>query len=1481
MKRLIAAGAALILFYAVHPSRMGAGGRGARDRSELTGLGMVYSPTAGAVRDTNGDGLPDSVAARVVLPAEPALEDIEAAANIAGRLGFETTALTLPVVIKAPDVAQPASIALPIVVGRTNPFVTKLVDRGALDLKSLSAGQGVIAMVASPLGGPEGIAVAGGDDQGTLNAANELAASLPRLWGATGARLAQVETQLASYLKSRALPATVHGVTSIVVDSDRRGLARLTVRVDATAAEATRTAKAVEDLDAAHRRGQQPDILDYADTASTVVEVWSAGSKAAQAIVRRSGLNPRTLTPPDDQAGRGAPAGAGEGERGAGGGARGTAGGRAASGGTASPAQRGAAPGEGTPPSEGAGAGPGGGTEPPASAAATESGGGGAPFGPQIAPVPAKTFDLSNVYSIDGWFGDAYEDLIPDRLETAIVVGDATDSLGAAHIATRLGLETTGITLPLTREAGKITNAGAEPNPILVGRGNDLIQELVKIGKARLDDLKPGEGAIQIVPRAFGAPTATVVAGPDAAGTGAAAMYLARRVPYLWDTERGSLSFSDLKEHAGDFFAAKTGGAQASLAMRELDGVIKSLAGKTIESLDATVYLEKANPEFDKFLTTRVRAAAVLKDSAVKVNSKGITDPVTVFDDTLDIPWEVDDFWTKFNANVLPKVKAGSTVALETRLSESPEERKSIAAQARDQLVKAGAKDPTVTVLSAYKQGYLWLTEQVIPALKGKGARSIYIKVASDNSDLTKKYKFYEVPSRWVQELYPADEIFERELGVAKANFQMELVDNPKDIYTLEAQNASGQVVYKAAFSPKWVEREYLDKFPGWTRVKVTTGWISASVDGQNVVDERIATDPERFWDVYQQKELPKVYDYVMRTTGNRPTADKQPYHRDFNIEVWMSEPDFRIGVDEEQVSSLESLHEDIYFDTLDFFVALGRTVSPSSARLNAPGPVLPIIHPSREGRGASAHIVYAGNAAPRARLEITYKEKDQPRPTHIQRDLTAIEGTPPIPVRAVVTADGVSEIELQSRPRDDREALRAADMIADFAQLHEAGLYRTELSYDHVGRLAFAVVTPDGRARLLVPNTGDCYPTNVRKAAVKPTGPIVSWDHIIDPAESEAIVAKLATFPEVKAYKVGHSYRGRDISIMEITLPTPSEMISVAKYSAYKPTIFISGRQHANEISSTSHILKLGELLVTDPSYKQILKKVNVILHPMLNPDGAQIAYDLQKLTPNFMLHAGRYSVLGQDVESNSSILPESRIRGKVWREWLPDIYLNPHGYPSHEWVQQFAGYVPPGFRTYWSTRGWYTNLSGVRDPRDPSLIQATEALREDIVKEINSNPDVRAMDLRSQERYRKWAYGFSPSVFGQEIYKDTAIYYSDPETGEPRGSRRIGGGGRGGGRAVMSQYPQVTFNVGMTEAPDETAQGPWLNLVSKAGFSFLMAHVNYLRDGQYSIERIEEPGQRDAVSITMLRVRPVEPAKPAARTGAAATATGGSSRR
>ncbi|MBI1876127.1 MAG: hypothetical protein HYS05_19860 [Acidobacteria bacterium] len=1385
-----------------------------RPRSS-SGLGAIFTNGA-ALDDTNDDTFADAVLARVIVPAAPASEDIETAVNIAARLGHETMALTLPVVLRENEVADAKAIAFPILVGRGNAAIRRLAESGALDTKSLTPGQGLIAWVSSPLGGPDGVAIVGADDEGTLAAGLELAGHLPRAWSLSGITLPGIEDQGARLLRGNNVTVSTTRVTSIIVDAGRRGLAAVTLQLGVPDADAARAARVLEDLDVAHRRGQEPRTLNFTSVAETRVDLVHSARNAGRVVVRRAGLNGRTLTPPidpDELA-------------------------------TDSPGERGRAA--------------------------------------ETTPVASRGFDLTGAYSVDGWFGDGYADLIPDRVDSVLILGPGGEAFGASHIAARLGLESTGVTLPLSKVDAKVRDVAREPSPILIGRANSLVQQLVKIGKARLDDLQPGEGVVQMVPRAFGPSTATVVAGADDAGTEAASLYLGRRVPYVWDVARGAPALRDVVTDATRFFQAKSAAGQAALAVRELDAALLTLKDKSVDSLEARVFLDAPDPQLAAHLSAMAQGA--LKGAAVKVSTQGVTEPVPVFEEKVDIPWEVDDFWTHVRGEVIPKVTAGAKVDLEARLSESPAVRKSLADQVRETLTKAGAANPRVRILSAYKQGFLWLTEEIIPALKNKGAKSVHVNVATYKSDLSKKYKFYTVPTRWLHELYLADEIFQRELGLPKESFTLELVDSPKDIYTLDAKDAGGRVIHHATFSPTIVEREYLDKFPGWTRVPVWTGHITASVNGTTVSDARIATDPERFWDHYQGKVLPRIYDHVMRITDNAPMPDKQPFHRDLDVEVWMSEPDFKIGLDEELISSLESLHEDLYFVTLDFFDALGRTTV--RRRLAAPGKIYPIIHPERPNQAGQARILYAGNASTKPKIEISYHDKGTLRPgsgqaekpQRINRDLARIESTTPTLTRAVVKTDRVRELHLQIEARDDREASRAVDALDALARLHEAGLYRDALSYEHVDRVAVEVGVRDARARRTLVYAGASARSNVRSAATKPAPPLVKWDHIISPDESEEIVGRLAAFPEVRAYRAGHSYRGRDISILEITAPVASELVSLAKATTFKPTILITGRQHANEVSSTSHILRLGELLVTDPAYREMLKRVNVILHPVENPDGAQMAYDLQKLTPAHMLHAGRYSALGMDVASQvglaDPLLPESRVRMSVWRDWLPDIYLNPHGYPAHEWVQQFAGYVPPGFRIYLSSRGWYTSVNTLRDPRYAPHARATEAIREAIVREINSNPDVRAMNLRHQARYRRWAFGFQPFVYNQEIYKDTAIYYSDPETGEPSGNRRAGAGrgggaeggaggpdGGGGGRASMNAWPQVTYFSGGTETPDETAQGAWLDLVTKPGFSYLMASLKYLRDGQYQVDRIEEDGQRDAATRTWFRQRPVMP--------------------
>src|SRR5690242_428181 len=152
-------------------------------------LTTVSSLSDGIVRDTNGDGIADAVAARIVVPDHASASEAAAASNLAARFGFETSALTLPITIS--DASEAPGGTVPIVVGRGNQTLKKL-SGAIVNLADLKPGQGLIAAARTAAGGPA-IIVAGPDDEGTLAAANEMAARLPRLWNMTGVSLPTIE----------------------------------------------------------------------------------------------------------------------------------------------------------------------------------------------------------------------------------------------------------------------------------------------------------------------------------------------------------------------------------------------------------------------------------------------------------------------------------------------------------------------------------------------------------------------------------------------------------------------------------------------------------------------------------------------------------------------------------------------------------------------------------------------------------------------------------------------------------------------------------------------------------------------------------------------------------------------------------------------------------------------------------------------------------------------------------------------------------------------------------------------------------------------------------------------------------------------------------------------------------------------------------------------------------------------------------------
>ncbi|NNK63190.1 MAG: hypothetical protein HKO98_08235, partial [Gemmatimonadetes bacterium] len=824
-------------------------------------------------------------------------------------------------------------------------------------------------------------------------------------------------------------------------------------------------------------------------------------------------------------------------------------------------------------------------------------------------------------------------------------------------------------------------------------------------------------------------------------------------------------------------------------------------------------------------------------------------------------------------------------------------------------LEAAGADPVEVQVLNAYKQGFSWLEDAVLPELRQLDVATIEITYHTLEESDEVRWQTIAADTRWLQELYPVDAVLARELSLSDSAITFTPTRTADPIYTVSARDSAGASVLERSFTPHYVVRPFFDLFPEYEQVRVTTGWLHAEVAGAVVADERIVTDPERFWDRLQTETYAEIVEYVLDTQDGSPSPANAPFFDEFRIDLRLSEPDHRIGIDEELISSLEALHEDIYFETLTLFDLIGSRYQTSQPY---PGRVLPWIDPSGAGQPGVARLSLTGKERAGAELVVrSYASPDDPAPRLQRYALGPLTVEPPRIVGVGVAAgeEGLRTLQARVEVPDsvdrypdfegrssegaiDRQFMNAAligDMMAALRRLHDAGLFTEALSWDRVGTLALDVYAtrpgagtqPDGPVeadagaedermdaeddgpfgpyRFLLPRSSSPRSTDAPRLVADTWEPgdtsIVQWHTPIPPPENDSILARLATRPEASVYYMTDSFLGQRIWAMDLLPPTSSAYRSQAKLNALRPTLFISGRQHANEVSSTSHILRLAELLVADSSYTSLLDEVNVVLHPITNPDGARLAVAMQEVTPDHMLHAGYLGSLGVDVtsseRSDDPIYPESPARRRLREAWLPDIYINMHGYPSHEWVQYFAGYSAwvrsrrGGQRSWWTPRGWFIpGLSIVDDDEAPEYGEAQWAVLDSIAAAITAEPAVEDMNRRMYARYRK--YGVQDQDAFTEFFHEGILVNL-----RLRGPDSIGQG---------LYSPRITWFSTTTEAPDETARGDWLELVATAGLAHSSALLRYLAGGEFEIER-EADADAGGVARSVARVKPVLP--------------------
>jgi hypothetical protein len=1100
---------------------------------------------------------------------------------------------------------------------------------------------------------------------------------------------------------------------------------------------------------------------------------------------------------------------------------------------------------------------------------------------------------LANLYTTDGLLGDSDNNRIPDRLDVVLCPsGDGTE--GTVNLAARLGLESTGISIPVAMPPDRLGNLEDEPTLVLIGIDHPLIDKLVTDKKFERPPLQPGEGLLQIVKKAFGDKSAVVVTGADGPGLSKALAEAAERLPHVWARGKDRTTLEDIQDDVRRMLSGRTPAGQAATALYKLDMLAGDLGRMSLESADVIVSLEKPADGFAEIV--RQHAARIKADRVnVIIDNRDVQHANTIIDESFEIPSEVDEFWQQFRAKLLPMVKKNQPVTVDAGLSEPPEIRAQIEKDARAELVKAGAADSgtSVTIVCAYKQGYSWLYDVLRPAVAGKPIESITIRFARIGPPPEWKQQAMYSPTRWLLEAYPIADVLASELKIDPQKIRFEEAPMGAPAYEATVHGSGGAVIFHQTFEPRIVVRDFFDRFPSYEKVRVETGWLRAITGARTIVDQRIETDPERFWDHFQAKTLPAIYDYEMGLSQGKPRPEDAPFFGELRAEISMSEPSYKPGVDNELIAPLESLQEEIYFNTLHFFDVLGREARGPS--LDYIGRVIPVVRPTADGKAGKARIIFTGFATNRPAVMVTYRERnghagearlDIPKVALDVPEALAIvvkdgrDGVERLDLRVKVDTQKDERAELVKRARAeevDRRMMSAEEVsaiVGNLNQLRSRGLYKDALAYHDLGRLQIAASwnwMPDQSTQTICAldlNGAPAPfpdPTKLLPAGYRYHGePIVQWDTPIPPPEGHGMLAKMSSFREATVYKVGESYLGKDIWAMDLMSPIEASHWSQAKATTLKPTIVYSARQDANEVSSTSHTLKLAEMLLTDPAFKDALKKVNVVFHPFTNPDGAQLAYDLYKITPDYLLHPGYLGSLGVSLVTrwdSDPMYPESKVRVKLWKAWLPDIFLNPHGYPSHEWVQMFSEYAAwvrnrvTEARDWQQMRGWFIpGFNYLDDPKYPRNKDAAFKIREMITANINAVPEVRALNQRSYDRYRRYGFGFDETNFKMDFTNGVLVYT------DIKGDKADTGTRANSDDDFTTRQPNITVWYGVTEAPDETAYGDWMKLVATMGLQWDKALLQYLLDGHHVVER-KGASFFGGASMSLDRARPPKP--------------------
>lgn len=686
--------------------------------------------------------------------------------------------------------------------------------------------------------------------------------------------------------------------------------------------------------------------------------------------------------------------------------------------------------------------------------------------------------------------------------------------------------------------------------------------------------------------------------------------------------------------------------------------------------------LNQGGPGFAKIEAIRRKAVHAV-DHPVQQDSAGL--PPIVHRTTWES--ETDEILTAVSC----LTQGNGFLACHVWISKPPHIRSDMKKKVSD-LLTAKGYIPDVQVFNAFKPGLCRILEMTDKIPAAKKPASINITFQPFPGDGRGVNNPLESRHRWLQELFPISEVLAQRLDIPARAVTLSMDENQPEIYRVTARDKEQTVIFQDTFSPFFHTRYYMDSFPELGSVSPCCAGICIKNTEGLVLEQAFFTDRDRFWQKFQTGFVPDLINTMESMVCKGLPEEGAIFFDTISLEVYLDETREKLGFMDEQISPMESLHEDLYFYLLELFTRfVQRHNLPETVKL---GQILPRVHARVGVTGPGARMTACPMAvSPPETIPIACQGR--------QPDMLVLAGNG-------ITVFGTSETASHINLPDFRVEVLPSD-----------------------GCGSETVQSPIPRDRVLASREVYAHLSRLNTIAS-----VQVWE-IARSLQGRGVFA-------VEAFEELSGRPGRKVSIPRLRLTKPTVLFNarhhaneVSSTTAVLQFIDFLGTESGRALLASANVVFIPlENVDGVATFESLYQKdcADMLHAARYNALGAEFYAQYFKHPPAF---------------------PEALAKQRLWQRWLPELMADLHGVPSHEWCQPYSGYLPKGFEEFWIPRAFvYVHLPFLENP-DHFLHPKALALAEKMRTTIAADPDIVAANEKITAMYRKYARIPEPDIF------------------------------------------------------------------------------------------------------------------------------------